>query len=41
MALDCCDEIGGVRDIVAAEDGDLYPRDSHAPTDPGDPGYDF
>lgn len=41
LALDCCDEIGGVRDIVAAEHGDPYPRDPHAPTDPGDPGYDF
>lgn len=41
MALDCCDEIGGVRGIVAAENGDPYPRDPQAPTDPGDPGYDF
>jgi len=41
MALDCCDEIGGVRGIVAAENGDPYPRDPQAPTDPGDPGWDF
>ncbi len=41
MALDCCDEIGGVRGIVAAEYGDPYPRDPQAPTDPGDPRWDF
>lgn len=41
MALNCCDEIGGVRGIVASEDGDPYPRDPQAPTDPGDPGWDF
>lgn len=41
MILDCCDEIGAVRGIVAAEHGDPYPRDPDAPTDPGDPQYDF
>ncbi|AZZ39649.1 MAG: hypothetical protein L0L50_01400 [Propionibacterium sp.] len=41
MALDCCDEIGGVRAIVASEAGDPYPRDPEAPTGPGDPRYDF
>jgi len=41
MILDCCDEIGGVRDIVASERGDPYPRDPDAPTDPRDPLYDF
>lgn len=41
LALDCCDEIGGVRASVGAEAGDPYPRDPDAPTDPRDPGYDF
>ncbi|WP_233419770.1 hypothetical protein [Acidipropionibacterium acidipropionici] len=41
MALDRCDEIGGVRGIVAAEYGDPYPRDPQAPDDPGDPRWDF
>lgn len=41
MILDCCDEIGAVRDLVADEHGDPYPRDPQAPTDPHDPLYDF
>ncbi len=41
MALDCCDEIGGVRGIAADQHGDPHPRDPQAPTDPGDPGWDF
>lgn len=41
MILDCCDEIGGVRGIVAAEAGDPYLRDPQAPSDPKDPRYDF
>lgn len=41
LALNCCDEIGGVRGIVASEVGDPYPRDPEAPTGPGDPRYDF
>lgn len=31
MALDCCDEIGGVRTVVAAEAGNPYPRHPQAP----------
>ncbi|WP_257479156.1 hypothetical protein [Acidipropionibacterium jensenii] len=41
MILDCCDEIGAVRDLVADEHGDPCPRDPQAPTDPHDPLYDF
>ncbi|CEI30099.1 hypothetical protein [Propionibacterium freudenreichii] len=41
MILDCCDEIGAVRDVVAAEHGDPCPRDPQAPTDPNDTLYDF
>lgn len=40
-ALDCCDEIAGVRDTVAGENGSPAPRDPDAPADPHDPLYDF
>lgn len=42
MALDCCDEIGGVRDLTRSDDGEPHPRDpSTASDDPSSPLYDF
>lgn len=42
MALDCCDEIGGVRDVVRADDSEPLPRDPRtASEDPASLLYDF